>query len=133
MDVKLSSALARLEPRIDLVDDVDAPLAPHDAAVLVALFQRLQRIGDLHDTGPREGAEHRYPGAPGQSLSRGRFPVRSPSDKICAAGVDCYSPFGGGRTSQPTYRPQGPNQGGCDVQKTRMELAGAAADRAGHD
>src|SRR5438046_6415985 len=44
-----ASALARLEARIGLVDDVDAPLAPHDAAVLVALLQRLQRIGDLHD------------------------------------------------------------------------------------
>src|SRR2546430_2184509 len=53
------SALARLEARIDLVDNVDAPLAPHDAAVLIALLQGLQRIGDLHDTGPWEGAEHR--------------------------------------------------------------------------
>src|ERR1051325_3023687 len=48
------SALAGLEARIGFVDDVDAPLAPHDAAVLVALFQRLERIGDLHDTGPRK-------------------------------------------------------------------------------
>src|SRR5438067_7488897 len=44
-----ASALAGLEAGIGLVDDVDAPLAPHDAAVLVALLQRLQRIGDLHD------------------------------------------------------------------------------------
>src|SRR5437762_4456721 len=48
------SALAGLEARIGLVDDVDASLAPHDAAVLVALLQRLQRIGDLHDTDPRK-------------------------------------------------------------------------------
>src|SRR5438270_11294206 len=47
-------ALACLEARIGLVDDVDAPLAPHDATVLVALLQRLQRIGDLHDTDPRK-------------------------------------------------------------------------------
>src|SRR5258708_9137947 len=66
---RAASALARLEAGIDLVDDVDASLAPHDAAVLVALLQRLQRIGDLHDTGPREGAEHRERDAPGQSLS----------------------------------------------------------------
>src|SRR5947209_2791344 len=32
-------ALAGLEARIGLVDDVDAPLAPYDAAVLVALLQ----------------------------------------------------------------------------------------------
>src|SRR4051812_45234430 len=42
------SALARLEARIDLVDDVNAPLPPYDTAVLVALFQRLEGIGDLH-------------------------------------------------------------------------------------
>src|SRR5438477_3528081 len=47
-------ALACLEARIGLVDDVDPPLAPHDAAVLVALLQRLQRIGNLHDTDPRK-------------------------------------------------------------------------------
>src|SRR5258708_7145047 len=48
------SALARLEPRIDLVDQIDAPAAPHDAAVLVALLQRLQRIDDLHVPIPRK-------------------------------------------------------------------------------
>src|SRR5215468_10974729 len=45
---KPGSALARLIPRVGLVDDVGAPLAAHDAAVLVALFQRFQRIDDLH-------------------------------------------------------------------------------------
>src|ERR1700732_978289 len=83
-----ASALARLEARIDLVDDVDAPLAPHDAAILVALFQRLQRIGDLHDTGPTEGAEHRYPDARGQSLSTLRFLIEAPSDRMFGAGVN---------------------------------------------
>jgi len=33
------SALARLEPRIDLVDHKDPALAAYDTAVLVALFQ----------------------------------------------------------------------------------------------
>src|SRR5690348_7744555 len=42
------SALARLEARVGLVDDVNATLPPHDPAVLVALLQRLERIGDLH-------------------------------------------------------------------------------------
>src|SRR5690349_13704690 len=42
------SALAGLEARVRLVDHVDAALAPDDAAVLVALLQCLQRIGDLH-------------------------------------------------------------------------------------
>src|SRR5262249_51893968 len=49
------SALARLIPRIGLIDDKDAPLAPYDAAVLVAFLQRLQRIDDLHAHVPREG------------------------------------------------------------------------------
>src|SRR5579859_132261 len=43
-----ASALARLEARVGLVDDKDAAAPAHDAAVLVALFQRLQRIDDLH-------------------------------------------------------------------------------------
>src|SRR5437867_1309180 len=45
---KAGSALARLIARVGLVDDVGAPLAAHDAAVLVALFQRFQRIDDFH-------------------------------------------------------------------------------------
>lgn len=42
MAIGVASALARLEAGIDLVDHKDPPLAPHDAAVLVALFQCLQ-------------------------------------------------------------------------------------------
>ena len=46
-----------LVARIRLVDDIDATLPPDDAAVLVALLQRLQRIGDLHGgTGARNAA-----------------------------------------------------------------------------
>src|SRR6185437_13361554 len=40
--------LARLEARVGLVDDVDAALAAHDAAVLVAQLHGLQRMTDLH-------------------------------------------------------------------------------------
>ena len=48
------SALTRLEAGIALVDDVNAPLAADDAAVLVALLQRFEGIGDLHlETLPR--------------------------------------------------------------------------------
>src|SRR5215467_2122544 len=47
-EARLSSALPRLVPRVGLVDDVDAPLPPHDAAALIALLQRLKRIDDLH-------------------------------------------------------------------------------------
>src|SRR5262245_39253583 len=43
------SALAGFEARVGLVDDVDAALAAHDAAVLVALLGGLQRVHDLHD------------------------------------------------------------------------------------
>ena len=35
-DCLAGSALARFEPGMGLVDDVDAPLAAHDTAVLVA-------------------------------------------------------------------------------------------------
>src|ERR1043165_7626279 len=41
-------ALARLEARVGLVDDVDAALATDDAAVLVARLHRLERMTDLH-------------------------------------------------------------------------------------
>src|SRR6478609_4803753 len=41
-------ALARLEARIGLVDHVNAALAAHDAAVLVAQLHRLERMTDLH-------------------------------------------------------------------------------------
>ena len=41
-------ALPGLEPGVLLIDDVDSPLAPDDAAVLIALFQRAQRIADFH-------------------------------------------------------------------------------------
>src|SRR4051812_50032329 len=40
-------ALARLEPRVGLVDDVDAALAPHQATVLVAGLRRPWRGGGL--------------------------------------------------------------------------------------
>src|SRR5258706_1105915 len=55
------SALARLEARVGLVDDVDPPLAPDDAAILVAQLCRFHRVDDLHDTGShaRRGADHR--------------------------------------------------------------------------
>ena len=46
------SALARFEPRMGLVDDVDAPLAAHDTAILVAFFQR---IDDLMPVPPSKG------------------------------------------------------------------------------
>src|ERR1700730_6381965 len=57
-------ALARLAARVHLVDHVDAPLAPHDAAVLVALLQCLQRVGDFHDRtlGERRNIGSRPPG-----------------------------------------------------------------------
>src|SRR4051794_41709782 len=45
-------ALARLEPRVGLVDDVDAALAPHQATVLVASLRRLERVADLHGPVP---------------------------------------------------------------------------------
>src|SRR5215203_1614063 len=52
------SALASLEARVGLVDDVDAALAAHDAAVLVAQLHGLERMADLHGSSqqkPRRG------------------------------------------------------------------------------
>ena len=42
------SALARLHAGILLIDDINAALAAHDTAVLVALFGGLEGINDLH-------------------------------------------------------------------------------------
>src|SRR5260370_28256904 len=47
------SALARFEAGIDLVDNVDAALAPDDAPVLVALLDRLHPIRHLHTPSSR--------------------------------------------------------------------------------
>ncbi len=57
--------MARLEAAVDFVDHVDATLAPHDAAIEVALFDRLEGIDDLHGTrpfcSPRLGPERAEP------------------------------------------------------------------------
>src|SRR5262245_20520549 len=50
---RAASALAHLEARDGLVDDVDAALAPHQTTVLVAGFGGAQRVLDLHDGLPR--------------------------------------------------------------------------------
>ena len=42
-------ALARLEARIGLVDDVNPTLATHQLIVAVALDQGLERIADFHN------------------------------------------------------------------------------------
>lgn len=41
-------ALAGFEARVRLVDDIDAPLAPNDLAVRMALFERFQGRADFH-------------------------------------------------------------------------------------
>lgn len=46
-DVRIS-ALARFIARVGFVDDIGAALAAHDFAINVALFQRLERVGDFH-------------------------------------------------------------------------------------
>ena len=45
-------ALARLEPGVRLVDDVDAPFAPNNTAVLVAVLHRFKRTYDFHGSNP---------------------------------------------------------------------------------
>src|SRR6185436_19105426 len=59
-----ASALAGLEARVGLVDDVDAAFAAHDAAVLVAQLHGLERMADLHGSSqqkprPRRGNSER--------------------------------------------------------------------------
>jgi hypothetical protein len=46
------SALARLETALRLIDDVDAPLAPHDTVVAMAAAQGFQRVTDFHGNIP---------------------------------------------------------------------------------
>jgi hypothetical protein len=61
--------LARLEPRIFLIDNVNATFAADNPAIFVTLLKRAERITNLHDTpfktitGPMavEGAELRQP------------------------------------------------------------------------
>ena len=60
-----------------LVDDVDAPLAAHDMAVLVALFQGLKRIDNLHARIPRQAPEDRE--------RAGRSQIRRADHQVCAA------------------------------------------------
>ena len=45
----LGRALARLEAWVRLADDVDASTTTYNLAVLVALLERAQRVGDLHE------------------------------------------------------------------------------------
>jgi hypothetical protein len=47
---RVLSALAGFEPALRLIDDIDAPLAPHDAIIAMARAQRFQRIADFHGT-----------------------------------------------------------------------------------
>ena len=46
------SALTSLKTTLGLVDDVDAALAAHNAAVPVALLQRAERVLDFHRSSP---------------------------------------------------------------------------------
>ena len=49
---KFRSALARLEARIGLVDDIDPAPAADDAAILVPVLHRFQRVNDFHGLNP---------------------------------------------------------------------------------
>src|ERR1044072_787981 len=58
-DLKSGSALAGLEARVGLVDDVDAALAAHDAAVLVAQLHGLEGMADLHGSSQQKPRRRR--------------------------------------------------------------------------
>jgi hypothetical protein len=51
-DAVARSTLARLEAPLCLIDNVDTPLAAHDAIVAVAAAERFQRVANLHGTIP---------------------------------------------------------------------------------
>jgi len=46
--MRAGSALAGFEPRVGLVDDVDATLAPNQTVVTVTLGQRFKRVTNFH-------------------------------------------------------------------------------------
>ena len=45
---RIGSALACLEPAVDLINDVDTAPTSHDTTVLVTLLKRLERINNFH-------------------------------------------------------------------------------------
>ncbi len=55
-------ALTGFEPALRLVDDVDAALAAHNAAVAMAVLQRTKRVLDLHLVSPLIAARERLGG-----------------------------------------------------------------------
>ncbi len=66
-DLPGGSALACLELALGLVDDVDAALAAHHAAVPVAVLQRAERVADFHGPSPLVAALARLLQFPGPS------------------------------------------------------------------
>ena len=46
----LRLALTSLEAPIGLVDDVNAPLAPNEPVLAMAIAQRAKRVTDFHET-----------------------------------------------------------------------------------
>lgn len=75
------SALARLVARLLLVDDVEAPLAPHDKAVPLTRLRRLDRMPDLHDAGPKKRVI-----APGPPVARPRT-IRGRGRRVNGLGL----------------------------------------------
>jgi hypothetical protein len=63
------SALAGLEARVLLVDDVDTALAANKAVLAMTSLERLERILDLHFSDPRISGRLEFAGFP-QSKTR---------------------------------------------------------------
>src|SRR5262245_44920807 len=81
------SASARLEARIDLVDDVDPALAAHDSASLMPGLDGLQRRADLH--GPDSKQKPRR--GPGKSEAARNIRM-APCPVNPAGGTSNYEP-----------------------------------------
>src|SRR4051812_8704210 len=77
--------LAGFEPRILLVDHVNATLAADDAAVLVTLLERPEGVANLHDTaffeppGPFKGPRLNKAGRKGPSSAEARKLCKGPT------------------------------------------------------
>src|SRR3954447_26613601 len=87
-----ASALAGLQPRVLLVQHVDAAAAAHHDAVLVPRLGGLQAVADLHLTGPWYAERQRKRGGASRETGPGCQPkpgysaacLRNPS-RVCGS------------------------------------------------
>ena len=87
------SALTGLELTLRLVDHVDAALAAHNAAVVMAVLERAERVGDFHVVSPDIAARERLVKA--RALPRAperRAPDRAVNSMVGGTGIEPVAP-----------------------------------------